>query len=324
MKLALGIDGGGTSTRVCLVGSRGRVAGRGEAGIGNVHHAGPELVLENLRSAIGSALEAAGAEPTSVGAVFAGMAGVTHERSRAGFQHLLGECGLGGAAIEVDHDIRIALAGGLSGRPGVALIVGTGSSCYGRTADGRAWQTGGWGSLLADEGSGYDLGRAAMVAAVRMADGREPETALRAAVFGWLGIASVDEVLRRVHEQDLSRTEIASLAPRVSKLAATGDPAAQSILQHGAGQLAKLVESNHRRLPTGDHPEVVITGGLGTKDARYQLLIESAIRERVPQAVVRKPELSPAAGAALLALGLLGPGNEAAWAASLKESGDVG
>jgi N-acetylglucosamine kinase-like BadF-type ATPase len=43
-----------------------------------------------------------------------------------------------GDAIHVDHDIRIALAGGLSGRPGIALIAGTGSSCFGMNAAGDA------------------------------------------------------------------------------------------------------------------------------------------------------------------------------------------
>ncbi len=304
--LALGIDGGGTRTRACLVDACGRVVGRGEAGLANVHHAGEGEALGNMKAAIGAALDGAGATAGDVGAVFAGMAGVTHEASREVFRGMLRECGLGGVAVEIDHDIRIALAGGLAGRPGIALIVGTGSSCYGRAGDGRWWQTGGWGALLADEGSGYFLGREAMVAAVRMADGREPESPLRAAVFEWLGIASVSEILRRVHEEGLSRTEIAGLAPRVSGLAVAGDPVARAILERGAEALAEMVAANHGRLPTGDGPDVVITGGVGTKDASYRAMIEAAIVRRLPTAVVRRPILSPVAGAAMLALGMMG------------------
>lgn len=305
-RLVLGIDGGGTRTRACLADGCGRVVGRGEAGLANVHHAGPGVALGNLRSAIGVAMAGAGATADDVGAVFAGMAGVTHAASRETFRGMLGECGFSGVAIDVDHDIRIALAGGLAGRPGVALIVGTGSSCYGRTADGRSWQTGGWGALLADEGSGYFLGREALVTAARMADGREEETVLRSEVFEWLGIGSVDEILCRIHEAGLSRTEIAALAPRVSALASAGDPAARSILARGAALLAEMVAANHARLPTGDAPGVVITGGLGTNDEAYRGMIEAAIIGRLPVARVRRPILSPVAGAVLLALGMMG------------------
>lgn len=304
--LAMGIDGGGTRTRACLADACGRVVGRGAAGLANVHHAGAGVALGNLRSAIGAALAEGGALARDVGAVFAGMAGVTHEASREAFRGMLHECGLGKAAIDIDHDIRIALAGGLAGRPGIALIVGTGSSCYGRTADGRSWQTGGWGAVLADEGSGYFLGREAMVAAVRMADGREGETPLRAAVFEWLGIGSVPEILRRIHEEGLSRTEIAAFAPGVSGLAAAGDPVARSILQRGASFLAEMVAANHANLTTGDGPDVVITGGLGTNDAGYRAMIEAEIGGRLPGARVRRPILSPVAGAVLLALGMMG------------------
>lgn len=305
-ELALGIDGGGTRTRACLADACGRVVGRGKAGLANVHHAGEGVALENLRAAIGGALAEAGAVAGDVGAVFAGMAGVTHEASRRAFRGMLEACGLGGVVMEIDHDIRIALAGGLAGSPGIALIVGTGSSCYGRAADGGSWQTGGWGALLADEGSGYFLGREAMVAAARMADGREAETGLREAVFGWLGISSVADMLRRIHEEGLSRTEIAALAPGVSALAAAGDAVARSILERGAALLAELVAANHARLPTGDGPDVVITGGLGTNDGAYRAMIEAAIRARMPGARVRRPVLSPVSGATLLALGMMG------------------
>lgn len=304
--LALGIDGGGTRTRACLADGCGRVVGRGEAGLANVHHAGEGEALGNLRSAIGAALSEAGGLSSDVGAVFAGMAGVTHEASREIFRGMLRECGLGHAPTGIDHDIRIALAGGLAGRPGIALIVGTGSSCYGRSADGRSWQTGGWGALLADEGSGYFLGREAMVAAARMADGRQAETGLRAAVFAWLGIDSVSALLRRIHEEGLSRTEIAAFAPGVSGLAAAGDPVARAILERGAEALAEMVAANHARLHTGERPEVVITGGVGTNDVGYRAMIEAAILGRLPGARVRRAILSPVGGAVLLALGMMG------------------
>jgi len=79
------------------------------------------------------------------------MAGVVSDDDRTTIRQIAEQLRLAPPErIGVDHDIRIALAGGLAGQPGIALIVGTGSSCYGRTA--------GW-ALLAGRGMGAFVGR---------------------------------------------------------------------------------------------------------------------------------------------------------------------
>jgi N-acetylglucosamine kinase-like BadF-type ATPase len=298
----LGIDGGGTRTRAFLVEEDGAVGAQAEAGLSNLNHASNEEVRTHLATAINGACRQAGVEPAACHSAFLGMAGVTTESARAAFRALALACGLRHAQVGVDHDIRIALAGGLGGQPGVALIVGTGSSCYGRTAEGRTWQTGGWEALISDEGSGYFLGREAIAAAARMADGRAPETPLKARVFAWLRIDRIADILPRLHDQGLSRSDIAAFAPQLIALADQGDDAAREILQRGAGLLAELVVANHRQLPTGPGPEVVITGGLGTAPTAYQDLIRSAILAQLPEARLHLPLLPAVVGAAMLAM----------------------
>lgn len=319
MKYFLGVDGGGTRTRAVVIDDTGRVGGRGESGPGNLHHTPESTVLHHLAEAITAALRGAGASPEGVVSAFLGMAGVTSDPTVRAFERLARAAGLGEARIQVDHDIRIALAGGLAGRPGIALIVGTGSSCYGRTDDGRHWQTGGWGSLVADEGSGYDLGRRAMMTAVRMADGRESSTALREEVFRWLGVSGVREILARLYERGLERDEIATFAPRVVELATGGDPGAWRLLESGAAELGAMVAANHRHLPTRSAPEVVVTGGLGVAPTIYRELIRKAIVARLPEAQLMEPEFEPAVGAALLAFTGWGGGLSPGFLARIRE-----
>ncbi len=302
MNVFAGIDGGGTRTRAFLCDTSGAQAAWGESGVTNPNHARPEEIRRHLASALQEACARHGVAPSDVVSAFLGVAGITDEVGRNQMRHLATESGLSHARLAVDHDIRIALAGGLEGRPGIALIVGTGSSCYGRTADGQTWQTGGWESLLGDEGSGYFLGREAMIAAVRMADGRTEATPLEARVFAWLGVSEVSQILTRLRPPGLSKREIAELAPRVVQWAEAGDLAARRILERGAGLLAEMVAANHHRLPTGPDPEVVVTGGLGTADELYRRLIYTAIKRELPTACVTPPSLAPAVGAALLAL----------------------
>jgi len=302
MKLYLGIDGGGSHTTGCLADARGRVIGTAEAGIGNPNHATDAELKEQFGAILNSLLTERSIPRKNCVSVFAGMAGVTCEETAERVRRGISESGLGHAVIGVDHDIRTALAGGLSLRPGIAVIVGTGSSCYGRGADGRTWQTGGWGALIADEGSGYVLGRDAIKAAVQMADGRMQASSLVDAVFDWLGIKDVSQVLERIYGAELSRQEIAAFAPKVLDLAATGDIAANGILAAGAEELGKMVAANHSRLPTSPEPEIVITGGLGTADACYRPMIEAAITRHLPTARIQKLEMDAARGAVLLAI----------------------
>jgi glucosamine kinase len=298
----LGIDGGGTRTRAFLVDASGRQAAWGESGATNPNHVPPGEMESNLRKCVHSACEKLGKKPQDCCSAFLGIAGVTTESGRAQLEVVLRNCGLGGAKLGVDHDIRIALAGGLAGKPGIALIVGTGSSCYGRSAEGRSWQTGGWEALISDEGSGYFLGVEAMAAAARMADGRELETMLRAQVFAWLGISRIADILPRIHTKGLTRTEIAAFAPRVIELAAAGDSAAEGILNRGARLLAQMVEANFRMLPNGGVAQVVITGGLGTASTIYREKILVEILKLLPGAEIHQPKLPPVVGAALLAI----------------------
>lgn len=302
----LGVDGGATRTRAFLCDASGSRRAQGESGDSNPNHTPPEEVSRHLAEAVRAACHGLGCGPEEIVSAFFGLAGITDEPGRELIRRQAQACGADRAQIGVDHDIRVALAGGLETRPGIALIVGTGSSCYGRDARGRTQQTSGWDWLVGDEGSGFFLGREAMIAAVRMADGRDSATALQGRVFAWLGIRDVAEIPTRLYRPVMSKHEIAGLAPILLDLAEGGDVPAVRILERGAQSLAELVASNHRQLPTGSAPEVVVTGGLGTADRIYRPMIYEAIRRAVPGARVGPPALAPAVGAALLALEQVG------------------
>ena len=73
------------------------------------------------------------------------------------------------------HDLETALAAAgdpaaTSGSARVIVISGTGASCCGQRADGTEVLTGGWGHLLGDRGSGYDIAMRAMQAVFRAFD----------------------------------------------------------------------------------------------------------------------------------------------------------
>src|SRR5690606_18783722 len=101
-------------------------------------------------------------------AICLGIAGVDRPDDAAVVQGIMKRIGYK-ARVLVVNDALVALEAGAPGQPGIVIISGTGSICYGRNADGMAARSGGWGYVLGDEGSGYWIGRAALRAVLREA-----------------------------------------------------------------------------------------------------------------------------------------------------------
>lgn len=307
MKLYLGIDGGGTRTRALLVDASGTIHGRGEAGPGNFNNVGLDAAIGNVVKAAGAAWQAAGQPLLPATRAFLGCAGIKSRADISRFHEAAVRAGLANADnLLVANDLHNALAGGLSGQPGIALIAGTGTNCLGRDATGKVFMCGGWGWLMDDAGGAAGLALAALRAVARAADGRDPPTALQDAVLGFFQLSEPNELLARLYDPAMGVEHIAALAPEVIRVAHAGDATAARLLDEGADALGELVEGACRELDFPDGAEVVLLGGCATSGPPYQPLVESAIRRRLPRARIRKPRHGPLEGAALNALRLAG------------------
>jgi N-acetylglucosamine kinase-like BadF-type ATPase len=310
----LGVDGGGTQTRVLLADERGRICGEGRGGSTNRNHHSRDEVRENLRQAVRAALAGRG-DGGMLAGVFMGMCGVSNDDDRRDIVSIAREISELGPTVpvRVDNDSRAGLTGGLPGRPGIVLIAGTGSACYGATPDGRDFWCGGWGAMVDDVGSGPWIGLQAMRAAVRSEDGRTPPTVLRQAVFEFLGLRDSREFLDRVHNRGLEREEIGRLAPKVIEAYARGDAVAGGILDEAAAELSLLVGTVAKKLFDGRPCELILVGGVARSGPPFQPMLCDRIVRDTPTVAVREPELSPVQGAVL----------EALRAGGIKWSGDV-
>ena len=297
----LGIDGGGTKTEVAICDESGRVLGVGQAGASGIDSVGADAATVSIGAAVEAARAQAGLPDAPFTSVFFGMAGVVSEADRDIVREVARRLHLGDA-IHVDHDIRIALAGGLAGRPGIALIAGTGSSCFGMNAAGARWQAGGWGHLISDEGSSYWFGWNAIRLAAGAGDGRW-QTALYTPVMRQLGIAGVADLHQRLYTQGISKAEVASFAPLVMEVAAAGDALAQALIRHGVHELALMVTAVARNLGWAAAPcEVTLTGGLWRAGDVVLTPFRTALAALLPQTRIVMPELPPVIGACVLAL----------------------
>jgi N-acetylmuramic acid 6-phosphate etherase len=304
--LVIGVDGGGTRTRARLANGLGETLGSGEAGLANPNASGFEAAKNEILSAVDRAFQDARMERRMVAAACLGISGVDRPGER---EHFVSWAGQALAPhVQVVNDGETVLAAGSSENWGVALIAGTGSIAWGKTHDHppRIARAGGWGYMIGDEGSGFDLGREALRAVTQSEDRRGEPTRLRDAILGEWGMHSAAELIPKVYRSGLVPADFARLAPLVVRCAEESDQVALRLIERTAAALANMVVAAARQLqfPAGDIP-LALTGGL-LLQAKYVRTRLAAELERQgahfsPTALVHEP----VAGAVRMAIELM-------------------
>jgi N-acetylglucosamine kinase len=293
----IGLDAGGSKTVCYLADEHGNVISQARGPGAHLPSAGPHGVESILRHVIGDALS--GRQPTIAGACL-GMAGVDRPGEAAIVRGILKRI-IQSPQTTIVNDALVALEAGAPALAGIVVISGTGSIAYGRDDRGHAARSGGWGYVLADEGSGYWLGRQALRAAMRQADGRGQTTSLTARLLEHYRVSRADELARKVYAGDLKPAAIALLAAFVQSAAQEGDRAAIEIVERGASELSVAARSVARRLELASCP-VVLAGGAFRAVPLMIEQFERRLASDLPGARSHLLDVEPAIGAVRLAI----------------------
>lgn len=282
--LLVAVDGGGTRTRAAVADLEGKILARGFGPSSNLQNLGLESVGKALTTAIeGALLQVPGAawkgegpawQSGRIAAACFGLAGIDTREDEARLSQWVREQGMT-PRFSVLNDSELVLACGTPEGFGVALISGTGSICLGRSPDGRTARVGGWGPLIGDEGSGYQLALRALRLATQTADGRaEVPTLLRAALTHW-SLPSPEALMAQVYAPTTSPADIAGFAASVLDLAARGDATAGTLIEEVARELAA-----HVRVVIGKlrltRPPLALGGGMLRSHLRTLLMVAVA------------------------------------------------
>jgi N-acetylglucosamine kinase-like BadF-type ATPase len=295
----LGIDAGGTKT-VCLVADeQGRVLGSARGPGANLATLGELEVEKVLHEVMEQAMVGQSGAPA---VICLGIAGVDRAEDAAIIRSIMRRIG-NKAPVLVVNDALIALEAGAGDGPGIVLIAGTGSICYGRNDRGHAARAGGWGYILADEGSGWWMGQRAIQAVMRQADGRGPATSLTPRVLAYFGVTDPALVVHEVYYHDPRRRLIAGLGPAVQASVDEGDPVAREIVADAAGELALAARSVAEKLEMrGAQFPLVLSGGAFRVVTSLLADLTSRVAEVVPRGQPRLLDVEPAMGAVRLAV----------------------
>lgn len=294
--LFLGIEGGGTRTIAVLADARGSVIQRVEAGPANARLLS-DAQLSRIFRTVGGSLP----RPSAIGI---GLAGVRDETDRKRVQQAAAAVWPDVPCV-VTNDLETALKAAESSfateaAARVLVLSGTGSCCFGRAADGRTAKIGGWGHLLGDKGSGYEIGLRALKAVVYYYDRDGSWSALGARILRTLQLNDPNDLIGWA--QAASKAEIAALATEVFDAWSNGDKIASDILEGAANSLARDAAACAGRLVSPKKAvQFVLAGSVLLKQPRFAAKVAREVRTLWPKAEARPLKVESVWGAAQMA-----------------------
>ncbi|PZM96503.1 MAG: ATPase [Actinobacteria bacterium] len=301
-EFVVGLDVGGATTRVTVIGLDGSRLGDGQAGAGNPITHGPELATNELRTALTTALSTVDLDGARAGVISLPGANrlLADPTGRAVFDTVWRDAGLRCPYTVLD-DLLVAYASATAAPDGAVVLADLDAvaasirqMAVDRTADGYGW-------LLGDGGSAFWLGRAAVRRLLADLDaGQEPSRLASQVLTELLGTAqlssrprhTVDRVVQAVSRRP--PIELAKLAPLVLTAAQEGDTTAIALVDEAAQRLAATVGRVRGAVET---TPVVLGGSLLTDGTVLAAALSAALRERSPHT----PLLTAGDGAAAAA-----------------------
>lgn len=300
MKYFAGYDSGGTKTACVLVDENGKRLGMGLGGPSNYLYCGKEVAKESMEESTRNAFLDAGIPQTHLEAAYIASAAI---KLQYGEKHVpfFHTC-IDADQISCDSDIIPIWYGTARDNPAVVTIAGTGALTYVCRKD-RFTRVSGWGPLLGDEGSGYDLGHRALQTVARMSDGREPlDAAFIQAMIDHFETDEAYNLIFILNKGDI-RTKVASAARPVFDLYQKGNETAKKLLMQMADEIALAVQTALRNDRTDDVIPLVCSGSLlNPKSGLFDLVKERLCFEGSRVSDCLFSQVHPAVASAAIAL----------------------
>lgn len=292
MSLYLIADGGGSKTEIRLIDQDGNVISQVLAAGTNPVHIGIDASVKLLEDTTRALLQKAGVSEKDV--------------CRAAFfipvlwRHKGVLDGLFPFPLELLSDALAVLWAALGDRDGIAVLCGTGSFACGRNSGNNAF-VGGWGPTLGDEGSGFALGRAAIMHAISVYDMAEDEDSVSKIVKKHFSIEDLSALKAIQADASLfSASRIAALCPLLELAAAEGNQTVLEIIREAAGSIASQVLACARRLGISCESRfsIALTGGVIINNPVISSIYLDSLKETFPNAEITCSKKAPIEGAA--------------------------
>ncbi len=293
----LGIECGGTRTVALLADAGGKQLKRIESGPANLRLLDAAQLAKHFR-----ALAKSFPHPTALGI---GMAGARTEADRHRIRAAAAKAWPRVPCVAT-NDLETALAAAPVTRlqtpvTRVLVLSGTGSCCFGKTPTGKTAKVGGWGHILGDGGSGYDIGLRALKTAISQYDQSGALPKLGQRLLSALQLNEPDDFIGWA--QAAAKPEIAALAREVFAAAERKDSLAGHILERSTVPLVYDALACARRLArAGELVEFIFSGSNLLKQPSFAAAVAGRIKAEWPRAGIIRLERESVWGAVALAM----------------------
>ena len=183
---------------------------------------------------------------------------------------------------------------------GAVALSGTGSDAF-FVKDGKCLNyVGGWGPLLGDEGSGYDIGLNTIKAAIYSYDGRRNKSLLYDLVMENWHLDRLWGLVTHLAGNPDARHEVASAAKLCAKAAHAGDRTALRIYEHAALEMFLQVRTVIEQQRSKWDGTTVVMGGAWKGHPRMFEVFKREVELSFPEAQVSLPLFEPVVGCVVL------------------------
>ncbi len=295
----IGIDGGGTKTRLTLFNHE--LAVLEDKTLPPFHFLcmANNNILKNVFSEIEELQKRYNIE-----AIGMGIAGIDSEKERLKLFNLVNDY-FEDQKVIVVNDAIASLAGALLGAEGILINAGTGSIAYGKDREGKLFRSGGWDYLLGDEGSGYWIAIQYIKNALYYFDGGEEDKSIEL-VKEHFQLANLNDLISYIYGAKFNKERVAALAAEIALLAQNGDLLALDIYKEAGKELAKLAELVYKHGNFSDPVKLTYSGSIFKSFELFSDSFSTYLDKREIAYEWHIPERSPEAGAALLAKEITG------------------
>lgn len=300
MEYFIGIDGGGTNSRLVAINKEGQELGRANGGSTNITSVTYDGVFANIKGLIEGFVAASGLAVCHCAGLCIGSAGASTGDNGELLKKIFCEIGFI-CNIIVMNDAELVLRSETRNEPGMIIISGTGSVGYALGACGNMIRVGGWGHIIDDGGSGYRIGMDAIHATMLAFDGRGEKTLLTSMVTKFFDINCASEILRYVYGGDFDKATVAKLVHVVTTAANQGDVVATQILEGAAKALIKLADALVR-VAALEARKIVMCGGVILNQPHIRAQFQEHIEKNYPLMQLVESSTSAEMGAAQLAI----------------------
>jgi len=296
--LYLLVDGGKSKTEAVIIDSSGfeiaKSLGPGLEIIGSVN--GYERVINSLRATFDQLPE----KGRFAGVAF-GLNGPQAPSESADLAAKAISSLVKADRFTITSDVVMNYLGAIGNQPGIVVAAGTGAVVMAISRQGIPYRIDGDGPLIADRGSGFDIGRQGLKIAAMVDDGLPGSTALHRAMIQRFDTLenTVNSVYGAVSPIEL----VASFSRSVAEAAKEGDEISIEILRCAAQDLALNVQAAARRSKLEGGPICYSTaGGIFNIGPLLEKPFHDFVGQFLPEAQYQEPLGGAIAGAKIVAL----------------------